>query len=416
MHVKRDLIVGSAPWVMVLGLVGCSSSNTGTTPDTKTNELAECSANPDERTGPCRDQAGLAMCPTKTAFGGDGFAVCEPEPDKGMLIHYGPDDYDDPEQINLFTLGAGDEDENCTYVRTPNEEQVYISSYSGRMRPHSHHLIITMLPEEGFTESNVPAKCDLLDVVGGRWLVGSQEPSIDVAVSGAAKGAAAGAVEDKTLPDYGLAQIVPARTPLRVDLHYVNSTEDPLLREAWVSLSTTEQENAKTIVDMITFFQGQIVVPPKGEFTTKRARCVAKTDRYLGLVTGHAHARMVRESVWHEKADGESSLVYETYNWSEPGELFYRDSLQNPAPDPEAKVFGGASGYQLVKAGEAVSFECEFKNTSDETVKLGETTKTEMCNVFGMYYPTDGDVWNCACAGTACVDEIPEGFDPFKYQ
>ena len=405
----RSLGIGSL--VTAVLLVGCSSP--ASTGSQKSGVLPQCPADPTQRTEPCIDEVGLAICPTKTGYPGDGLAVCEPEAGKGMLVHYGPTDYDDPAQMEAFMLAPNTEDENCTYVRTPNADKTFVDSYSGRMRPHSHHLIVTMLQEAGFQENPLPAKCNLLDVVGARWLVGSQEPQIDISVAGAKAGAPEARVTDPNAPDYELAQVVPAKTPLRVDLHYVNTTDQPLLREAWIQLSETDEAHAKTIVDMITFFQGKIDVPPDGDFTTVRAKCVANSDRYLGLVTGHAHSRMTRESVWHDKADGTSDLVYETYDWSEPGELFYRDGLQNPVANSTTKAFGGASGYQLVKKGESVSFECEYHNPTSTEIKLGETTKTEMCNVFGMYYPTDGDVWSCACANSVCLDKIPAGVNPF---
>jgi hypothetical protein len=397
-------------WSVAVASLSFACSGSNQAQGSSSSGLSACDPDPAKRTEKCVDDKGVEICPMGTQFDGDGLRVCEPDPSQGMLLHYGPKNYDDPNEIALYTLDPGGEDENCTYIRTPNTEEVYVDSYAGRLRPHSHHLIVTMLDEAGFTENETPAACALLDVVGARWLVGSQSPQIDVTVSGASKNAPPAEQSTPSDPDYGLYQVVPPKTPLRMDLHYVNPTDKTILREAWVSFTTTTQAKAKTEVDMITLFQGQIKIPANSGFTTVRARCEAKSDRYLGLVTGHAHSRMTRESVWHEKADKSTELVYETYDWEEPGNLFYRKGPANPTPDASAKRMGGAAGYQLIKQGEALTFECEYKNTTNAVIKLGETTKTEMCNVFGMYYPSDGASWTCACLGTACMDSVPPGF------
>jgi hypothetical protein len=70
----------------------------------------------------------------------------------------------------------------------------------------------------------------------------------------------------------------------------------------------------------------------------------------------------------------------------------------------EAKgIWGARSGYIDMKAGESLSFECEFDNPSDQTVRLAELGKDQMCNVFGLYYPTDGNQWRCNCVGALCL-------------
>jgi hypothetical protein len=352
---------------------------------------------------PCVDETGARLCPRESGYPGDGLALCELDTgSEGINLHYGPSDYDDPEAVAPFLLGPGGEEENCTFAYTSNTEDRYISAYHGRLRPQSHHLIVTTLIDEGIDASANPVPCTPAGAVGSRWLLGSQDPQIDVLIAGGLTVSE----EDNTPrpgdPDYGLAQLVSARTPVRINVHYVNATSETILREAWVGLTYAEEEDVVDLVDMITFFQGSISVPPLGSVTTERASCVANTDRYVGLVTGHAHQTLTRFSVWHEQEGGASDLIYETYDYADPGNVYYRDGIVNQPPDPASGRFGGSSGYRFVKAGEAVSFECEYKNPSDRTITLGFTGDDEMCNVFGMYYPSDGNVWNCACAGSSC--------------
>ena len=103
-----------------------------------------------------------------------------------------------------------------------------------------------------------------------------------------------------------------------------------------------------------------------------------------------------RFSVWHERAGGTEDLIYEARNWHEPGNAMFREGIANPLlPIADGGDWGAVSGYLKVEPDEAVSFECEYQNDLAQTVTLGETSKDEMCNVFGNYFPTVGAMWNC---------------------
>ncbi|MFT3924445.1 MAG: hypothetical protein QM778_18045 [Myxococcales bacterium] len=350
----------------------------------------------------CTDQHGAPLCPVKTGYEGDDLAVCQPaSSEDGLLLHYGPADYKDPTEIKKYTLGAFAEAENCVYVRTTNTEPVYLKRYSGRMRPYSHHLIVTMPSElpQGVVEGE-PAPCNQGEAIGSRWLLGSQDPQIDLSTDGIASEAQPAVPGD---PDYGLGQKVLPNSLLRLDLHYVNTTDREILREAWIYLKATPRETVVNEVDMITMFQGAINVPPNSKgVKTARGRCLVPGDRHIGMVTGHFHQNGTRFTVWHEPEGGTPVKVYETRDWDLPGNALFTPRIQNPPLD-DSGVWGATSGYLAVKAGDYISFECEFDNPTDTQVSFGELGRDQMCNVFGLYYPSDGDVWNCFCAGELCL-------------
>jgi len=362
--------------------------------------LPICPTDPAKQTSDaCVDGSGGVRCKASSGFAGDELALCQPSADEGMLFHYGPKDYSDPAQVALFTLDAGGEDETCTFVHSPNTAERFVKSYHGRLRPHSHHLIVTTIDHE-VADDDSPVKCTPTDVVGARWLVGAQSPIMDVTMGGAATGNAKPIPTD---PDYQLAQKIPAQVPMRLDLHYVNVTDQPILKEAWVSFDYAKSYEVKNLVDMITFFQGSINVPPHGSQTTAMAQCTAPTDRYVALLTGHFHKTGTRFTVDYTHADGTVEKVYETFSWSEPGNLYYRNGVAIEPSDATTKRMGGDHpGYLHLKAGESLSFQCEFDNQTDKAVRLGETSGDEMCNTFGMFYPTAGNVWSCTCLAEKC--------------
>jgi hypothetical protein len=341
-----------------------------------------CGDDPSTQPSPCIDYHGAVRCAVDSGYPGDHLALCELDPEEGMVLHFGPKDYDDPVAVAPFILEPGGEAEFCMYLRTPNVEQRYVGSYHGRMRPNSHHLIVTM--PEAQEPSAVPFGCgpQILD----QWLFGSQDPQIDVQQTGLA---------EPGDPDYGLALAVPADQTLLFDFHNVNPTTQPELREAWASLEYMDPAEVHQTLDMLAFYQLAIDVPPQSEATTALKTCVAPTDRYVGLITGHAHQWMTRMSVWHDGATGRE-LVYETVDWAEPGNALYRSGVENPPlPRGSGASWGAGSGFLHVKAGESISFECAYRNTEDFTLRMGSTAQDEMCNVFGMYFPTDGNTWNC---------------------
>ncbi|HEX5659846.1 MAG TPA: hypothetical protein VFX59_21775 [Polyangiales bacterium] len=392
---------------MAVASFGCGSDGGGDgTPARDPSTLGEESCKPGEAR--CVDSRGAALCPVNTGFPGDNIALCSPASEQeGMLLRYGPQSVNGApptaEELAKYTIAPGAEVEDCVYVRTTNLQDMYVNAYHGRMRPLSHHLIVTMVPEERAAglEMGKLVDCDQSEALGDTWLLGSQDPQIDISVEGGSAGEKSAKEGD---PEYGAGQLIKANQVLRINMHYINTSAAPILKEAWVYLKAVPKESVKKLVDMITFFQGSIYVPPGATgVTTTRAGCAAPTDRYVNLVTGHFHEHGTRFTVWHEKLDGSSEMVYDTTDWDVPGNAFYTYRVKNPALDSMDTVWHAKSGYLFVKQGEKLTFQCEYSNPSSTPVRFGELGKDQMCNIFGLYYPTDGGPWSCACAGTICL-------------
>jgi len=351
---------------------------------------------------PCMDSWGAKLCPTDTGYPGDDLALCDPPEGEGFLFRYGPDNYDDPEEVAKYLLPAGSEDEMCVYIRTQNEETVYLSDFHGRMRPGSHHLIVTLTEDTGDIVYDTPVECTQGGAIGDRWLVGSQDPQLDVAAGGSERGAPSQPGD----PEYGGAIRLPANSILRLDLHYLNPTDEEILREAWVYLKRKPAEEVEVEVELLGFYQSSIDVPPQSTgVSTPIGRCRVPSDRYLGIVTGHFHENGTRFTVWHEPQGEQPVKIYETSNWEDPGNAAYSARVENPSLDDIGigTDWGATEGYIELKEGDYVNFQCEFDNPTDEPVGLGDQGRDQMCNVFGMYFPSDGDTWDCECLGAFCV-------------
>lgn len=374
-------------------VTGCSASRDEVVANSH-DGLAACGNDPATQPDRCIDDQGAVRCRVQTGFAGDELALCDVDPEVGMRIHFGPRDYEDTEEVAKYTLPPGGEGEFCLRVNTPNTTEKFFNSYHGRMRPNSHHLIVTM-PSAHVEEDSGPWACG--PQVTDRWLFGSQDPQIDVGVG-----------SDPSLPepgdpDYGMAHDIPPNQTLLMDFHNVNASDTVELREAWTVLTYTDPADVLVRSDLIGFYNVGIAIPPFAHAVTNRVRCEPPSSgaggqqaAYINVMTGHAHQRLLRFSVWHEKTDGSQDLVYETRDWYEPGNALFRDGVENPPlPLSAGAVWGATSGYLRVEPGEALSFECEFQNDLAQTVTIGETANDEMCNVFGNYYPSTGAMWNC---------------------
>jgi hypothetical protein len=400
---RHGLIFASA--LVAVASFGCGSDDGDDRAINDTRNQAEEGCKPGEAR--CVDSRGAALCPVNTGFPGDAYALCAPANEQeGVLLRYGPQSVNGapptPEEIAKYTIAPGAEVEDCVYVRSTNTQDIYVDAYHGRMRPNSHHLIVTMLPEERAAglELNKQVPCNQAEALGDVWLLGSQDPQIDITIEGGGAGIKPAKEGD---PEFGSGQLIKANQLMRIDMHYINTTDKPLLKEAWVYLRAVPKEKVKQLVDMITFFQGAIYVPPGATgVKTARAGCEAPTDRYINLVTGHFHEHGTRFTVWHDKLDGTSEMIYDTRDWDVPGNAFYNYRVKNPAMDDKS-IWGAKTGYVQVKKGEKLSFECEYSNPSSTPVRFGELGKDQMCNIFGLYYPTDGGPWSCACAGQICL-------------
>jgi len=403
-RVSRAMLVSVACAISAV-TAACGSGSEGSDDGGAPQEAAEASGLPEcdgsaaDAQG-CVDEWDARLCAVDTGYPGDELALCGPEHGDGFLFHYGPSDYEDEDEVAKYLLEGGGEDENCVYVRTPNVETVFANEFHGRMRPGSHHLIVTITPESEDLVFNTPVPCNQAGGVLDRWLVGSQDPQIDVSVTGSNKigGPAPGDAE------YGGAIKIPPNAILRLDMHYINSTDREILREAWVWLERVPEDEVEVEVDLISWIQGSIDVPPQSTgVTTSMARCRVPADRNLALVTGHFHENGTRFTVWHEAQGQEPAKIYETFDWENPGNGFFNGREVNPPMGDVGATWGAHSGYVELKEGDYVNFQCEFDNPTDVSVAFGDTGKDQMCNVFGFYYPSDGGTWDCSCAGPLCL-------------
>jgi hypothetical protein len=326
-----------------------------TTPPTTTPPVTPPSTDPPptiDPNMPGEPTLALDECDLDTQWLGDEYCVDPPPADQGFQLRVGPTNYDSPG--SQYLVNPGEELNEVIPATSGNTESVYYYWRQYRMRPGSHHMILS---KGG-------------GIAGGGRMGGSQTPAKDSPTGGVI------AEENQ-----GVGMQLAARTPLSFSLHYYNFSDAPIIKDVWVNVwyrdAADVTEPASEVFSMLP-----INIAP-GRHVVLSGDCpVNGTGRLLTLY-GHRHANNLRFSAWRERG-GMRELVFEDYDWEEPTVLEYSSVITNLPPNPAAKVAGGYSGVLDVRSGDNIHFECEITNMTNNTFRgANEAIDDEMCILVG---------------------------------
>ncbi len=339
--------------------------------------------------------------PIHSGYANDELCLDAPPSNEGFQLHFGPKDYDNPDDMKPFVLDPGGEEVLCENMTSPNASDQYYIEYHAHLRTGTHHMITYA----SFTNPTVPPDgtvqpCGGNDpsfhfIFGSQAALGPEGGSLDVPLPG------------KVAPeDEGLAAKLPASTKLVVEMHYVNTGDRQLLIEGWTNVLYTSADQVKGILDPIYFIGGLGENTPGHSSETITAAGCGLSDaqgdslRIVGM-TGHTHAMSTEFRAYVDRqtpTDGSSphQLVYQSYNWQEPLNAEFNSVKKN---QPLGSISGGdgaVSGDLLLQRGDTLSWECDVNNTLDTSLRFAnEAYKAEMCNVFGFVTPGTGQPWTC---------------------
>ena len=314
-------------------------------------------------------------CPPKpTGFPGDEMCLEPPRASEGFQLHYGPADYDDPDELATFTLNPGEETNDCFLEQTPNAEDAYYGGYEIQMRPGSHHLIgqsrTTVAERQGFDA------CENSDGNPTGLFAGSQTPKLDFRVDPAPENA-------------GLGRLIPAKTQAVLNFHVINATGAPLLREAWLNYFYLDRGDLRGMRSSITLTGGLGFSIQPGTHATYKYSCSPTEPIRILTLASHMHAHAKRMTVYrvgdYQSAKPSVQKVLEGYSWEEPAQLFYDSAHTTPPADPATQTPGGnVSGDLYVTPTDAIQWECEIQNDGDTVLTFrNEVFTGEMCLVVG---------------------------------
>lgn len=243
--------------------------------------------------------------------------------------------------------------EGYTCVRQTIQEDLYVHSFEAIIPLGTHHTLLTM------GDPNMPDGVTSCTAADNRPL----------SVFGSGVGTAP--IE---FPD-GVALRIPKGTQLLLNLHLFNTGSEDLEGTSGTRVRTMAKDDVQNLAEGLLAGTIALNLPP-GETTVSTGYCTMSNDVTLFAVSPHMHklgiyARVAAESA----ARGETMLFDGPYDFDEQS---YH--LINP--------------LRLDK-GDRVRVECTHRNTTNDTVKFGESTLSEMC-FSGLYrYPADGSPFAC---------------------
>jgi hypothetical protein len=326
-----------------------------------------------------------APCSMHTGYLGDDMCIPPPDPAEGIQIHVGPSSYDDPAALAPFLLAPGGEDVRC-YLGKIRESGFHYLRQQNRMRPSSHHMLINLRNGDGPTEGPSTA-CELSSPVG--TIPGSQTPSRDFP-------------SDLGPEDAGLARWLPPATTASVQLHYVNLTDKPVLREAWINLyRKDDKEITQRLQDVFLVGDLNAYIPPKSRETTSLEYTLPASfpasTRVFGLA-GHMHAHTESLTAWRIRG-GQRERVYRAFDWAEPLDLTFNSVVRNALPDDAARTDGGFSGLLTIEPGDTLRWSCDVNNDTDTALRFADEAHTaEMCMLVGNYISDTPNLLNAYCS------------------
>jgi hypothetical protein len=265
--------------------------------------------------------------------------LAKPVAGKGYQIHIDPF----PVQANF---------EREFYVRKDlgNTEEIYLNGFEMKARPGTHHMIAyafanadILPPVNVMYDQNMPN--NTLALRSGKSTGGPlfQSPAADYKFS---------------LPE-GYAVRTAANASFLMNSHYFNSTAKTRFGEVYANFYSVPKAQVKQILDVDYLSpQTEWSLAPSQK-TTLNTDFIMKKETVIPMMLSHYHKR------------GEKFEV-RIKGGTRNGELIYTSG------DYEAPLVKTFSPALVLKAGEGLTTNVTYNNTSNRTIKFGVTSEDEM--------------------------------------
>ena len=183
--------------------------------------------------------------------------------------------------------------------------------------------------------------------------------------------------DEITLPDGVAYQLAPNQM-IKIELHYINSTDTDAMAQATVDLFEADPATIHDQAGLLFAGSPDINIPAGEMLTVHEFLTMPSTldmsASHIFAITGHTHhlGTNVQVSVAPAKT-GPMTPVYtpNPFLWSDP-------LTQAQTPDFAVPKGGG------------FDFQCDYINTTNATVKFGESANAEMCFFWAYYWPSQG--------------------------
>lgn len=264
--------------------------------------------------------------------------------------------------FQLRTVGTeippGADVEYCEVLTIPGEpgEKVYIDRMEVKMSDFSHHLIVTAFPigdpEAEMWEDGERRECAGFEAFSFFGVVGSQVPYLD-----------------EPYPE-GVGRVYEAGQKLLFDYHYYNTSAEPVAARAAVNFHTTTEDDVERVANDLMALLFDIATPPMST-GTYTGECTFRKDVEVYKWQRHTHRWGRDFDIFYAGGDRDGEHVWTS-------EHFETTDFRPTEPT-------------ILKEGSSVQFRCEIENDTPNTIRYGVKATDEMCNLFGVLYPPEGE-------------------------
>jgi len=249
----------------------------------------------------------------------------------------------------------------CHYFKTTNAAAEEVSRINLTFPEGSHHVHIY--------RSDTPEPDGVKDCTAGidwnRWsmILGAQTKPIDW-----------------SLPD-GVTIPIPAQQQILVQVHWLNTTDQPIDRE--INVDMTRATHTEQHLGVAFGVSKDVLMAPHASHPVGSWVPVPEGSKLVAIM-GHFHARGKHYKVdIRRSGDADGELKYSADD-EQTFEFKHYDYANPP----------------VFQSGQGLAYECDFENTTDGTLTWGPDTVTqEHCNLAAYYYPAKEKLSNTYIVG-----------------
>jgi hypothetical protein len=185
----------------------------------------------------------------------------------------------------------------------------------------------------------------------------------------------------------GSAKIVAPGTQLVLQAHLLNTTDAPIDTAIEIRMDASSDLNAVP-VGILGFGSANIQLPP-GQVTTVESICTLDQDTRFYAIVPHMHylGKRVELAFGPDQSSLETVYVRDPYDFNDQ----HFDAFEQTMP-----------------AGTIARVRCIYDNDTDRTVRFGESSQDEMCNVPGFIVGRDGVTLCTHPLATTSVPRTPD--------
>jgi hypothetical protein len=260
----------------------------------------------------------------------------------------------------------GEENTQCIVAKLSNDSAIKVHQLHNILGDGSHHVIVYRDDDPAAVENLTPTNCQ--PFAGALNLSGMIAPMMITQKKD----------DPLTLPD-GVAYTLAAHQFIRIEMHYINTTDAAIMAHATTEFYAADPATIHDEANILFIGSPDINIPANGDLTVhqffapSRANLDLSTAKFFAI-TGHTHHLGTNVTVATKPTSaGTATMVYQPmpFVWSEP---------ETTTHNPEF----------MVPTGGGFDFQCDYHNTTGQTVKFGESATAEMCFFWAYYYPSKG--------------------------